>query len=253
MRLFDRTTFGTVPTIYGENLALYARSIEQQVKQAEAAIRGMQGRATGLVRIGVGPSVATQIAPTSALMVRKLHPEMEITVTEGLVDQIIPMLRRRELDIAIGAWPKITDSAFVTEVLFVDGIQVVARKDHPLAGKCVSLNELRKQSWALPPPTQRWRQLFEAVFVDQGLVPPTATITSNSSAFLNTIMQSSDTISFLPRQLTSDAQGLTALDVEGLPKFDAEITMSYREPSLNDPACMEVIQAFRAVTTELPM
>lgn len=251
VRLFDRTAHGVVPTVYGDNLALHARAIEQQVKQAEAAIRGMQGRAKGHVRVGVGPSVAMQIAPAAALMVRRLHPDLEITVIEGLVDELVPMLRRRELEIAIGAWPKMTDTAFFAETLITDTIQVVARADHPLVGRPVTLNDLLEQAWALPPPTQRWRQLFEAVFVDQGLVPPAATITSNSSAFLNAMLRNSDTVSFLPRQLTSGTQGLVVLDIEGMPRFDPEITMSYRERALSDPACMEVIHAFRAVTTEV--
>ena len=251
VRLFDRTSFGVVPTVYGENLALHARAIEQQVRQAEAAIRGMQGRAKGHVRVGVGPSVAMRIAPSAVLMVRRLHPDLGITIIEGLVDELIPMLRRRELEIAVGAWPRIADTAFATETLLVDTIQVVARTDHPLTGQKVTLNDLLEQAWALPPATQRWRQMFEGVFVEQGLVPPEAVITSNSSAFLNAMLQNSNTVSFLPRQLTAGAFGLVALEVEGLPLFKPEITMTYRERALADPACMEMIQAFRAVTTEV--
>ena len=251
VRLFDRTTQGVVPTVFGESLALHAKSIESQIRQAEAAIQGMQGRAKGHVRIGIGPVAAVQIMPAAALMIRRLHPDLELTVTEGLVDELIPALRRHELDVAVGAWPRVNDPIFTTEVLLTDTIRVVARDDHPLVGKRVTLLDLVDQNWVLPPATQRWRQLFETAFVDQGLSPPQPTVTSNSAVFLKAMMASSDAISFLPSQLVAGTAGLATINVDGLPAFDPEIGMTFRERSLSDPARMEVVQAFRAVAAEM--
>jgi DNA-binding transcriptional LysR family regulator len=251
VRLFDRTTQGVVPTVFGESLALHAKSIEAQIRQAEAAIQGMQGRAKGHVRIGVGPVVAVQIMPAAALMIRRLHPDLELTVTEGLVDELIPALRRQELDVAVGAWPRVNDPIFTTEVLLTDTISVAARDDHPLVGQRVTLLDLVAQNWVLPPATQRWRQLFETAFVDQGLSPPTPTVTSNSAVFLKAMLASSDAISFLPCQLIAGTRGLTTINVDGLPNFAPEIAMTFRERSLSDPARMEVVQALRAVAAEI--
>jgi DNA-binding transcriptional LysR family regulator len=36
------------------------------------------------------------------------------------VDDLIPALRRGEIDLAVGAWPRFADPAFATEVLAQD-------------------------------------------------------------------------------------------------------------------------------------
>lgn len=251
VRLFDRTTLGVVPTVYGESLALHAKQIEQQIRAAEASIAGMQGRAKGHVRVGIGPVVAVQIMPMAALALRRLHPEIELTVTEGLVDELLPQLRRRELDVLVGAWPRIVDPAFTTEVLLADTIRVFARDEHPLTGKRVSMTDLVSQTWVLPPGSQQWRQVFEAAFFEQGLSAPQPSVTSNSAAFLKAMLTQSDAISFLPCQLMAGTTGLTTLEVEGLRAFEPEIGMTYRERTLTDPAHTEVVQALRAVASEI--
>lgn len=247
VRLFDRTTMGVVPTAFGDSLALHAKQIEAQIRQAEASIARMQGRAKGHVRIGVGPVAAGQIMPAVALSIRRLHPELEMTVTEGLVDELLPALRRNELDVIVGGWQRIADPSFTTEVLLTDTIRVFARKGHPLEGHSVTLTDLVDQVWVLPPATQTWRQLFEAAFFEQGLSAPKPTVMSNSAAFLKAMLNDSDALSFLPCQLMANAPGVITLDVVGLRAFDPDITMTYRERALSDPARMEVVQALRAV------
>jgi DNA-binding transcriptional LysR family regulator len=250
VRLFDRTTVGVVPTVFGKALAMHAKTIEQQVRQAEAAISSLKGKAKGIVSVGVGPSVAAGLMPAATIMLHKLQPEIELNVVQGLVDELIPALRRGELDVAIGAWPLVSDPAFSTEVLLRDRIEVVAREGHPLAGGVATLTDLLTHPWALPPATQRWRQTLDELFYAQGLSPPRPIVTSNSAAYLAALMRKSDCLSFLPRQTVVGEAGLTTIEVEDLPAFEPDISMTYRERSLNNPAKMEVIQVLRAVAGE---
>lgn len=250
VRLFDRTTIGVVPTVFGQALAMHAKTIEQQVRQAEAAIAGLKGKAKGVVSVGVGPSVATGLMPAATVMLLKLQPEIELNVVRGLVDELIPALRRGELDVAVGAWPLVSDPAFSTEILLRDRIEVVGRVDHPLAGRPVPAVELLRHPWALPPATQRWRQLLDEAFYTQGLSPPKPGVTSNSATYLLALMRRSDCLSFLPRQTIVGEAGLTTINVEDLPAFEPDVSMTYRDRSLNNPAKMEVIQVLRAVAGE---
>lgn len=250
VRLFDRTTIGVVPTVFGNALAMHAKTIEQQVRQAEAAIAGLKGKAKGVVSIGVGPSVATGLVPAATVMLHKLQPEIELNVIQGLVDELIPALRRGELDVAVGAWPLVSDPAFSTEILLRDRIEVVARIGHPLVGRPVALTDLLKHPWALPPATQRWRQTLDELFYAQGLSPPRPMATSNSATYLAALMRRSDCLSFLPRQTVIGEAGLTTITVEDLPDFEPDVSMTYRERSLRDPAKMEVIQVLRAMAGE---
>jgi DNA-binding transcriptional LysR family regulator len=250
VRLFDRTPLGVMPTVYGNALALHAKAIEAQVRQAEAQLQSLRGVAKGVVTIGIGPSVATYMMPLATSRLQKLQPGIELSVTEGLVDDLIPALRRGEIKLAVGAWPRIADPAFSTEVLLKDEIKVWAAADHPLVGRPVELHELITYPWALPPSNQRWRQQLEEQFFERGLSPPKPAVVSNSSTFLRSLLKGGEYLSFLPRQLIGQDESLATIQVE-LSPFEPETSVTFKERSLNEPTVLEVIQVLRSVASEM--
>jgi DNA-binding transcriptional LysR family regulator len=251
VRLFDRTPMGVVPTVFGNALALHAKSIEAQIRNAEAQISSLKGKAQGHVTVGIGPSVARNIMPAATRTLRSLQPGIALTVIEGLVDDLLPRLRRGELDLMIGSWPRIADPMFTTEVVLVDRLEVIARADHPLGGRPVQRNELLHYPWALPPASQKWRQSLDELFLERGLEPPKPQVVSNSGGYLQALIRSSDYLSFLPRQLLDlDAgDGLITLDVE-MDRLEPEISMSFRERALLNASICEVVQVLRSIGTE---
>jgi DNA-binding transcriptional LysR family regulator len=251
VRLFDRTPMGVVPTVYGNALALHAKSIEAQIRTAEAQISSLKGKAKGHVTVGIGPSVARNIMPAATRTLRSLQPDIALTVIEGLVDDLLPRLRRQELDLMVGAWPRIADPMFTTEVVLVDRLEVVARSGHPLAGRPVRRQELLAFPWALPPSTQKWRQSLDDLFIERGLEPPRPQVVSNSAGFLQALIRSSDYLSFLPRQLLDleGDSGLTSLDVD-MERLEPEISMTFRERALMNAPVGEVVQVLRAIGTD---
>jgi DNA-binding transcriptional LysR family regulator len=251
VRLFDRTPMGVVPTVYGNALALHAKSIEAQIRTAEAQISSLKGKAKGHVTVGIGPSVARNIMPAATRTLRSLQPDIALTVIEGLVDDLLPRLRRQELDLMVGAWPRIADPMFTTEVVLVDRLEVVARSGHPLAGRPVRRQELLAFPWALPPSTQKWRQSLDDLFIERGLEPPRPQVVSNSAGFLQALIRSSDYLSFLPRQLLDleGDSGLTSLDVD-MERLEPEISMTFRERALMNAPVAEVVQVLRSIGTD---
>lgn len=248
IRLFDRTPLGVVPTVYGETLAMHAKAIDAGLRNAGAAIVRMRGAAKGSVRVGIGPSVATALMPLATISLHKMHPGIELNVTEGLVDELIPRLRRNELDLAVGAWPRVTDPALRVETLMADQIAVFAAANHPLAGETAELPDLLVHPWALPPENQRWRQEFDSLFTAQGLEPPRPTATSNSASYLKALIRHGGYLSFLPRQLIGDPgeAGLAVVGVAG-ETMRPDITLTTRERALASPPVAELVQVLRAV------
>lgn len=251
VRLFDRTPMGVVPTVFGNALALHAKSIEAQIRNAEAQISSLKGKAQGHVTVGIGPSVARNIMPAATRTLRSLQPDIALTVIEGLVDDLLPRLRRGELDLMIGSWPPISDPMFTTEIVLMDRLEVVARNGHPLAGREVLRNELLTYPWALPPASQKWRQSLDELFLERGLEPPKPQVVSNSASYLQALIRSSDYLSFLPRQLldVEADDGLITLDVQ-MERLEPEISMSFRERALLDASISEVVQVMRSISTD---
>jgi DNA-binding transcriptional LysR family regulator len=248
VRLFDRTPMGVVPTVFGNALALHAKSIEAQFRNAEAQINSLKGKAQGHVTVGIGPSVARNILPAATRTLHAIQPDIALTVVEGLVDDLLPRLRRGEIDVIVGSWPPISDPMFTTETVLNDRLEVIARSGHPLAGRPVLRSELVNYPWALPPASQKWRQSLDELFIERGLEPPKPKVVSNSAGYLEALIRSSDFLSFLPRQLLDleADDGLTMLDVE-MAQLEPEISMSFRERALLDASICEVVQVLRSI------
>lgn len=250
VRLFDRTPLGVVPTVYGDALAQHARVIRSEMRHAETEIAILRGAVKGHVTVGVGPSVAAGLMPLATARLHQSKPGIRFTVLEGLIDTLLPALRRGEIDLAVGAWPRPADSDVTAETLLRDRVCVVAGPGHPLARrKTVEISNLLDYAWVLPPESQRFRQLLEETFLEQGLSPPVPSITSNSANFIRTALLDNASLSFLPMQSLPQrlrTATLVALPVAGLSR-EVDVTISYRERAVLSPAAHALIGALREV------
>lgn len=247
--LFERTPMGVVATVHGEALAMHARAISAQVSRAELQIARLNDSGSGRISLGVGPSIAPQLMPQATARLRARMPAIELSVTEGLVDELIPALRRGEIDLAIGSWPKVADTAFTSETLTTDRIVVCAGSAHPLAGHQVEVHELVGYDWALPPATQRWRLQLGEQFLARGLDVPAAAVTSNSASYLCALVQSGEYLSFLPQMLVA-SHGLQALLVD-LPELRADISVTFQPRKLHDAPVAMLAEILREIGAEL--
>ena len=248
-KLFDRTPIGVAPTVFAEALFGHAKSIEAAFRAAEAQIAGLRGKAKGIVNIGMGPSVAAHLLPQATIALAALHPGVALAATEGLVDDLLPMLRRGQVSLIAGSWPRIADAEFTSETIVKDEIRVFARAGHPLDGRRVALADLAAFPWALPPATQRWRQQLDAIFAGAGLEPVRPAVSSNSASYLQAVLTRGDHLSFLPARLAADAR-LAALDVE-MAALPADVTMTFRERALLSAPVGALVQVLRALGKEL--
>ncbi|GGE05718.1 hypothetical protein GCM10011529_10130 [Polymorphobacter glacialis] len=234
VRLFDRTPQGVLPTGYGELLAGHARIIEAQLRQAEAAIGAMRGKAQGHVVAGIAPSVAAKLMPLATIALRQRHPGIELSVIEGLAEDLLPQLRDGQVDVAIGAWAtetRVPGAGFTAEMIVVDALEAFVRESHPLvdAARPIALETLLDCQWALPPESQAWRQIFDGLFTERGLVPPRPSVVSTSAGYLKSLMLQGDYLSFLPSQLiTPETDGLVPLPIDA-PRMHPDISMIFQD------------------------
>ena len=252
VKLFDRTPLGVVPTVYGDALAQHARLIRSEMRHAETEIANLRGAVKGHVTVGVGPSIAAGIMPLATHLLRKSKPGIRLTITEGLVDSLLPALRRGEIDLAVGAWPRPADKDISAETLVRDRVCVVAGPRHTLARKkIVQLSDLLEYPWVLPPETQRFRQLLEETFIAQGLPPPIPSVTSNSATFIRTVLLDNQSLSFLPLQslaVRRQTRTLVPLGVAGLSR-EVDVTIAFRERAVLSSASHALIAALREVAS----
>jgi len=103
--IFDRNAHPVVPTPMGEKIIAQAKVILFNKTQLEEIVRLGREGLNGTVRMGIIPTVAPYVLPKFLKETVKVHPEMNMEVTETRTSVIIQMLKKAELDMAILATP----------------------------------------------------------------------------------------------------------------------------------------------------
>ena len=250
VQLFERSAQGVTPTMFGEALLVHAKLIEAEFKNAKREISTLSGAIKGEVKVGVTPSVATDLVPRAFLKLQKDRPSVTLTIVEGLMEHHVPALRRGELDVVVGGWVRENHADLVSEHLMRDQILIFAGEDHPLA----ELNEVGWSSlfdypWVLPPSSQIWMQRLEAAFAERGHKLPHASATSNSAGFIRSMLLRNLYLSALPaRLLINDTRGgrIVALSVSEL-DVGFEVMLTYRQHAAHLPAFQLFVETLRSV------
>ena len=201
--LLERHPVGVVPTEYGKVFLEYATLIAGEIDRATEEIAQMKGTGRGVVRVGAGATMMQYLIPQAVRAFVAQDDSAVVTFRQGLRDELIASLRRGEVDVIVGSISGAgAGDDFRQEIALHDEIVVVANRDHPLAQReAVSLPDTAPYKWVLPDGTEGERDRLTRVMRAQGLVPPTCVISTPSSTFMATMLQTGEYLSYLPRAL----------------------------------------------------
>lgn len=105
LTLFDRKSHPISPTDSGRVVIDQARVILYNVAQLRELTRSEKETESGMIRIGVIPTVAPYILPRLFKQIQHNSPQIELRAFELRTSVIIEQLRKAELDMAILATP----------------------------------------------------------------------------------------------------------------------------------------------------
>ncbi|MFI9205355.1 LysR substrate-binding domain-containing protein [Streptomyces sp. NPDC053048] len=134
IQLLERTTRKVLLSPAGERLAARARTVLDAVgdfmEEAEAA----RAPFTGVLRLGVIPTVAPYLLPTVLRLVHDRYPDLDLQVHEEQTSSLLDGLTQGRLDLLLLAVPLGVPG--VTELpLFDEDFVLVTPCDHWLAGR----------------------------------------------------------------------------------------------------------------------
>src|SRR5262245_57026249 len=177
VRLFDRSTQGVEPTIYGEALIRCGAAVFDELKQGIKTIESLADPTSGDVRIGCLMSIAAAALPPIIQRFAQQYPHVVVHQDElNFITQQLSGLRSRKYDFVVGrlARPLTTkDDDLNVEVLFHDRMVLTAGAHSRWARRRkIDLAELVDEPWILSgPDTFNYERLSEA-FQAQGLPMP---------------------------------------------------------------------------------
>ena len=218
VRLFDRTSQGVEPTIYG--CALLKRGIAafDEFKQGLRDIEFLANPTVGEVRVGCPDSVAAAILPR---MIRKFCGEFPGIALR--FDQVptptldLPELHARKLDLVI-AWLSIPQDQFAedlnVEILFDDDVVIAAgRKSHWARRRKIDLLDLVDGPWTGTPPETLATIVLRRAFQARGLPNPKLEVTTFSVPLRHHLLTMGGFLTAMPRSLLCLSAGLRSLPV----------------------------------------
>ncbi|WP_277441314.1 hydrogen peroxide-inducible genes activator [Streptomyces sp. SPB162] len=134
VQLVERTTRKVLLTAAGERIAARTRSVLDAVGELMEEAEAARAPFTGVLRLGVIPTVAPYLLPTVLRLVHTRYPALDLQVHEEQTSSLLEGLTGGRLDLLLLAVPLGVPG--VTELpLFDEDFAVVAPRGHWLAGR----------------------------------------------------------------------------------------------------------------------
>ncbi len=200
--LFDRHSRGMRLTATGERVLRAGRAmLAELVRLDEDLDLGSTG-ATGTIAVGALPVTAAGLLPGVLTRLQTAHPGLKVRVHEGRMEELLPLLAAREVDLIVGRlYQPPSHDALLREPLWTEPISVLARAGHPVFdAPSLSAATLQRFGVLLPTLTQRVSAEIDQFFELLGLVPSFA-LRSNSYGFIREMVVGSDMLAVMPRLL----------------------------------------------------
>jgi LysR family transcriptional regulator of abg operon len=202
--IFNRTSRGVEVTELGERILSRARTIASEIGRLDEEVAQLRGEQVGAVHVCVSPLAAVRIMPRALTLFRKSWPMVDVRLTSGLFPGALKPLREGRTDLLIGpAPPAGMAHDIAVEHLIDTPIQVVTAATSPLL-RARSLAELREAQWIMIGAPGGPGDIFRQPFIDNGLIPPHATTTSESYFGALALVESLGAVCTFPQLLMED-------------------------------------------------
>lgn len=141
-RLVERDRQTVLMTPIGIEVAKRARAILVAAQDLVEIAAESRAPMTGLLRLGVIPTVAPFLLPPCLRLLRERHPQLHLALREDLTANLLSRLEDGKLDFALIALPYPTGKLLV-EPLFDDDLVIVGLRHDP---------QLKARAVAITPP-----------------------------------------------------------------------------------------------------
>ncbi|MDI5984973.1 LysR substrate-binding domain-containing protein [Halomonas sp. M4R5S39] len=208
-RLLIRSTRSVRLTPEGESLVPLAKRLLAEWDNTEELLRQRFTLQLGRLAVATMPSFASNLLPPALMAFRQRYPRVNITVHDVINEQVIDMVRNRQVELGVAFEPEATGSLTFTP-LFVDRFVAVVPADSLLADR-------ERLDWAtllthdfitLQRPSMV-RRLLEQQLENRGIVLPTA-FESHQLATVGRMVASGLGVSAIPSLCIRQMQELGA-------------------------------------------
>lgn len=200
VRLFDRASGPVRLTAFGELLLEHARTADDALRRFETEVHRTRHVQSEPLRVGVGPTGASQILPTAVAMLSREIPGLRCEIEGGIVIDLLPKLQRGELDLVVVlATAEGGDVGLAPEVLGHESFVVVVGRTHPFASRdTVTAADLAGANWMLGANLGEIENSLMGTFESHEVLAPEIRWRTSSTEFLRAALATGEFVSVLP-------------------------------------------------------
>lgn len=163
--LFLRNSRHISLTEAGEEFLPFARKTIQDAEDGVQRLHDLQHVKAGKLRVGVTYSLST-VLTEGLLEFMKVFPDIKLEVCYKTVNELLVLLKERELDFVLSYKPLFDAHDVESKPLFENALALVVAKDHHLASRRrIGLNELADIPLVLPSHDLQARMMLERLIV----------------------------------------------------------------------------------------
>jgi LysR family pca operon transcriptional activator len=253
-RLYERHAKGVRETRFGEALAYTAKNILQELKQLDETLDRLTRDSSVIVNVGVLPVAAVGVMPGVVARLSERRPELQVMVTQGLSEELIPDVIAGRLDLIVGRlYEPPAPDGLKREVLYQEPISVVAYPSHPIfTAPGPTVERLAKAKLVLPTVASRLGQEIDLLLGQMG-IDLSAPVRSSSLGFIRELVLSGEFVGIMPRLTLAADLVRNSVKVAPLPvpAPSRPAGIIYKGERDLPPAAVALIDMLRAYTNAI--
>ncbi|WP_435149646.1 LysR family transcriptional regulator [Micromonospora aurantiaca (nom. illeg.)] len=152
-RLFDRLPRGVALTEEGRELLPHAEAVLDRLAAARRDLDDLRGLGRGRLRVGAFPTAVAALVPRAMASFRSAHPEISLSLVEGVTPQLLERLLAEEADVAVVSTSptgELDRERFDLRHLIDERLLVAVARDHRLAHRrSVRLADLAEDAFVV--------------------------------------------------------------------------------------------------------
>lgn len=250
MVLLERRPGGqTALTTYGDLLVRHARAILALEGRALEELHAFRDARGGSVMIGIGETFAPEVVAEAVQVFHERRPNVTITLIEDYSEVLVERLLDGKLDFVAGADIGGADQGLVRFPVYAAKDIVIARAQHPLAGRQgLTLADLQPYTWMAPYSRPADAEVIRDAFLRAGLEPPARFIWTDAPSVGTYLLLMDDYLfmtspALVTGPLMDRFKALVRLDV-GEPTVERRASLIYTQSHPNPPA-MQLMEEIR--------
>lgn len=251
--LVDRRRGGLMPTPAGEALTRWAALILNSAERAGREIESFRTLSAGSIRLGLLPTITPIVLPELLTALRRRHPNLKISVQEGLAPDLLDRLSTAALDLVVLFFP----AEQSPELAFVEvarrPLSVIVPSHHPLRGRrTMRLEEAAQEDWITYPPYNPGRLWLDRACQAAGFSPRVAAEVETPMQ-QQIFVEAGAGIAMVPfgrRQARRPGAAIQALRLEP-PVPDFRVGYAYH-PRIVNPALGAALEALQGILATPP-